>query len=38
MAKLRDQMMSNKAEKHFSQLVAKLDQRKTDLVQYVLRL
>jgi len=32
MAKLQDQMMSNKAEKHFSQLVAKLHQRKTDLV------
>ncbi|XP_052543490.1 coiled-coil domain-containing protein 40 [Tympanuchus pallidicinctus] len=31
MAKLRDQMMSSKAEKYFSQLVAKLDQRKTDL-------
>uniref|UniRef100_A0A669PXY7 Glucosidase alpha, acid n=1 Tax=Phasianus colchicus TaxID=9054 RepID=A0A669PXY7_PHACC len=31
MAKLQDQMMSNKAEKHFSQLVAKLHQRKTDL-------
>ncbi|NXI60910.1 CCD40 protein, partial [Anseranas semipalmata] len=31
MAKLQDQMMSSKAEKHFSQLVAKLHQRKTDL-------
>uniref|UniRef100_A0A803Y5K6 Coiled-coil domain 40 molecular ruler complex subunit n=1 Tax=Meleagris gallopavo TaxID=9103 RepID=A0A803Y5K6_MELGA len=31
MAKLQDQITSNKAEKHFSQLVAKLHQRKTDL-------
>ncbi|XP_065591407.1 coiled-coil domain-containing protein 40 [Cyrtonyx montezumae] len=31
MAKLQDQMMSSKMEKHFSQLVAKLHQRKTDL-------
>uniref|UniRef100_A0A8C9F1A8 Coiled-coil domain containing 40 n=1 Tax=Pavo cristatus TaxID=9049 RepID=A0A8C9F1A8_PAVCR len=31
MVKLQDQMMSNKAEKHFSQLVAKLHQRRTDL-------
>ncbi|NXK48255.1 CCD40 protein, partial [Chauna torquata] len=31
MAKLRDQMMSSKAEKHFSQLVAKLHHRKMDL-------
>ncbi|NXY50108.1 CCD40 protein, partial [Ceuthmochares aereus] len=31
MAKLRDQMMSSKAAKHFSQLAAKVHQRKTDL-------
>ncbi|NXL92506.1 CCD40 protein, partial [Alectura lathami] len=30
-AKLQGQLMSSKAEKHFSQLVAKLGQRKTDL-------
>ncbi|NWS75678.1 CCD40 protein, partial [Crotophaga sulcirostris] len=31
MAKLQDQMMSSKAAKHFSQLAAKLHQRKKDL-------
>ncbi|XP_069728817.1 coiled-coil domain-containing protein 40 [Phaenicophaeus curvirostris] len=31
MAKLQDQMMSSKAAKHFSQLAAKVHQRKTDL-------
>ncbi|XP_053939357.1 coiled-coil domain-containing protein 40 isoform X2 [Cuculus canorus] len=31
MAKLQDQRMSSKAAKHFSQLVAKVRQRKTDL-------
>ncbi|XP_054077756.1 coiled-coil domain-containing protein 40 isoform X2 [Rissa tridactyla] len=31
MAKVQDQMMSSKATKHFSQLAAKLQRRKTDL-------
>ncbi|NWW54635.1 CCD40 protein, partial [Pedionomus torquatus] len=31
MAKIQDQMMSSKATKHFSQLAAKLQRRKTDL-------
>ncbi|KGL94786.1 Coiled-coil domain-containing protein 40, partial [Charadrius vociferus] len=31
MAKVQDQMMSNKTTKHFSQLAAKLHRRKTDL-------
>lgn len=38
MAKVQDQMMSSKATKHFSQLAAKLQRRKTDLVRYLFHL
>lgn len=34
-AKLQEQLISNKATKHFSQLVAQLQRRKTDLVCYL---
>lgn len=38
MAKLQDHMMSSKAEKQTSQLVARLHQRKIDLVWYLVHL